>query len=88
LVLEQQPAKRDGDQGRNEKRQPDPSLVVASDGSKLGAGQVIVGLRHHIPPYRAESCRRPTMQTLTNQPDNFITSMTVAFIMDAAMAAA
>jgi hypothetical protein len=35
LVLEQEPAKGDGDQGRNEKRQPDASLVVASDGSKL-----------------------------------------------------
>src|SRR5215218_1795455 len=35
LVLEQQPAKGDGDQGREEKRQPDASLVVASDGSKL-----------------------------------------------------
>jgi hypothetical protein len=33
--LEQQPAKGDGDQCRNEKRQPDASLVVASDGSKL-----------------------------------------------------
>jgi hypothetical protein len=36
----------------------------------------------------AESCRRPTVQTLAKQPDNFLSSMTVAFIMVTAMAAA
>jgi hypothetical protein len=33
--LEQQPAKGDGDQGRDEKGEPDPSLVVAADGSEF-----------------------------------------------------
>jgi hypothetical protein len=37
---------------------------------------------------KCDLTRRPTMQTLTNQPDNFLASMTVAFIVDAAMAAA
>jgi hypothetical protein len=35
LVLEQQPAKGEGDQGRDEKGEPDPSLVVAADGPQL-----------------------------------------------------
>src|SRR5918995_5495815 len=33
------------------------------------------------PPYRAQSCRRPTMQTLANQPDNFVPAMMVAVMV-------
>jgi hypothetical protein len=49
--LEQQPAKRDGDQRRDEKGEPDPSLVVAADGSKLRAvrSSVDCDIRYLLP---------------------------------------
>src|SRR5215213_8981773 len=88
LVLEQQPAKRDSNKCRNEKGVPDAPAVVAADGPQLRAGQLIGGLRHLGTSRPAQSYQSSTVTNGPQQPDDFLPSMTIAFMVLAAVHAA
>src|SRR5829696_5519522 len=88
LVLEQQPAKRDSNKCRNEKGVPDAPTVVAADGPQLRAGQLIGGLRHLGTSRPAQSYRSSTVTNGPQQPDDYLPSMTIAFMVLAAVHAA
>ena len=88
LVLEQQPAKRDSNKCRNEKGEPDAPAVAAADGPQLRAGQLIGGLRHlgYLPP--GAVLPELDRDERSQQPDDFLPSMTIAFMVLAAVHAA
>jgi hypothetical protein len=54
---------------------------MPTNGSQFRAGRVIGGLRHLSTSYGRSLAGAPPGQTVLQQPDNFLSSMTIAFMV-------